>query len=375
MSQFYFGFAVNLLTGVVFAIATYVCFVRVRHKRNNSLLLLGSTSLVFGLMIFLQAISYMILLENQGLAFVLKQLSIIFSILGYIFVFVFVNYVWFERIRFILVIPVIIVGTLELASMFFTNGLVIYTFMEEEVIIAVSIGKTGYLLYFELILSQIVGNLVIVAYFTKSYIEAPKKLKRPAFSIMIYIWTSIGLAICIAVMVRTFSMGQLTLFLYGLNYLIIAIGYVLICVIVIHHPQLLCILPFHVDRLLIIYNASGVTLYEFQFSAQKFDGRLFGGLMQGLQSMSVEVLQKGQITQINLESGVLTFKKMDLFTIGLLSSRSSQMLNRSFEAFTLAFNTQFRAVLEQFQGKLDAFNEADQLVHTYFEYVPISAGE
>ncbi len=73
MSQFYFGFAVNLLTGVVFAIATYVCFARVHRKINSAFLSLGSTSLPFGLSILLQAISYIILWEYLDVAFLLNQ--------------------------------------------------------------------------------------------------------------------------------------------------------------------------------------------------------------------------------------------------------------------------------------------------------------
>jgi hypothetical protein len=300
----------------------------------------------------------------------LKQLSTTLAVLGYVSIFIFVNYVWFERMRLLLLIPVFILATLEIAAVYFTDGLIIYTFLDGGAVVATSLGKDGLLLVTEVILGNAVTNLMILAYMTYSYLKAPRTLKRPARVLMLFTWACVLVLVTIMLLVRSFQNSLLSLVLYGLNYLIIAAIFVLIIVLAVRNPQLLCILPFRVDRLLVIYNNSGLPLFDHQFSKQKIDEVLFSGLIQGLQQMSIEVLQKGQIRQIILDSGVLTFQKKELYTVGLLASRSSQILARSFSSFTSAFEKQFLKELQQFNGNRSVFEKADLLINEYFENIP-----
>nr|MDO8085850.1 hypothetical protein [Candidatus Sigynarchaeum springense]MDO8116875.1 hypothetical protein [Candidatus Sigynarchaeota archaeon] len=353
-----------------------MCFIQGRRKRNSALLVLSIVPTAFGISVFLQAIAYMILVDAATIAMVMKELSVIAAVVGYVFVFMFLNYVWFERMRISLLVPVIILATLEIASMFLEVGIVPLYFSEGGTLVATSLGKSGYLQVFETIFANVGMNLVLIAYWTKSYVKAPSALKRTVRALLIYIW----LVVCANLLIVGFFFssdktvhGYLNLFMYGLQYLVITSGFILIIALAIRDPRLLFILPFRVDRLLVIYNNSGLPLYEYQFSAQKVDGILFSGLIQGLQQLSVEVLQKGQISQIILESGVLTFRKMNLFTVGLLASRNSQILTRSFHTFTIAFERQFTDALQQFKGERSAFDGADRLVHEYFGFVPTSA--
>nr|MDO8108684.1 hypothetical protein [Candidatus Sigynarchaeota archaeon] len=371
--QFNFEIFADVLAGFTFLVAACVCIVQGQRKKNSALRLFAIASIAFGTSIFFQAFSYMILLESYGVAMLLKQMATVLSVFGYIFIFVFVNYVWFERMRLWLLIPPIILATLEIASIFFTEGLVPYYFFENETLIATSIGKAGFLLLFEMILANVLLELVIIAYFTKSYMKAPESLKKTALILLLYSLLSVFASVLISLITRFSPNGAVNLFLYGLNYLMITSVYMLIIALAIRNPQLLCILPFRVDRLLIIYNNSGLPIFDYQFSTQKVDGILFSGLIQGLQSLSVEVLQKGQISQVILESGVLTFRKMKMFTVGLLASRSSQILGRSFIGFTNAFDKQYTTALQQFKGDRSMFDSADRLVHEYFGYVPTNA--
>ena len=374
MLQFNVEILADVIAGITLSIATIVCTIQGARTRNNALGLLGMVSLAFVMMVFLQAASYIVIQDNFELAMLLKQLSVDSAAVSYVIMYIFVNYVWFERMRFLLLIPVIVLALLEIASVYFTDGLVVYTYFENETLIATTIGKAGYLLIFETILANGMVNLVILVYFIKSYVKAPQPLKRPLRIMLLYMLVSVVVGLVFTFIVRFFSSGMLKLFIFGFNYLLIASAYVLITALAIRNPKLLCILPFCVDRLLIIDNKSGLPLFDFQFSTQKIDDILFSGLIQGLQQMSIEVLQKGQIKQISLESGVLTFRKMNCFTVGLLASRNSQMLDRSFNAFTNAFEKQFGAVVQQFNGNRNAFDGANSLVHEYFGYVPINIG-
>ncbi|MBN2151761.1 MAG: hypothetical protein JW839_09965 [Candidatus Lokiarchaeota archaeon] len=358
---------------LTFIVAAAVCFIQGKRKRNGALLLFGAATVGLGLGVGFQATSYMILPDSFDVALTMKEISVLVYVIGYVFVFVFVNYVWFERIRLWLLIPVLIIATLEIASLYLEEGLVPYYFYEGGTLVATSIGKTGYLLIFETVFSSIALNIAILAYITESYTKAPAALKHPVRAILLYVWLSAIVAIAINMVVRLPPNGLLNLTLYGVQYLIITSGYVVIIAQAIRDPRLLCILPFRVDRLLVIHYNSGLPLYEHQFSAQKVDDVLFSGLIQGLQQLSVEVLQKGEIRQIILESGVLTFRRMERFTIGLLASRSSQMLTRGFNAFTIAFEKRFNDALERFNGDRSVFEGAGRLVHEYFGFVPTSA--
>jgi hypothetical protein len=370
MIQLNFEILSDFVAGTTFLVAACVCFTQGSRKHNNALVMLGVISIAFGTSVLLQSLSYMILLDFFDVALQTKQVSVILSVLGCVSVFVFVNHVWFERIRMVLLIPVIILATLEIAAIYFTNSLVIYNFLEGGSIIASSLGKAGVLLILDMVLSNVALNLVILAYWTKSYLRAPGPLKQPALFLVMFTWAAVFAGIAITLIVRFSPNGLVNLALYGINYLLMTAVYILIITLAIRHPQLLCILPFRVDRLLVIHNNSGLPLFDFQFSKQKVDDILFSGLIQGLQQMSIEVLQKGQIHQIILDSGVLTFKKSELYTVGLLASRSSQILGRSFNSFNHAFEKQFSTELQQFKGERSVFERATTLVHTYFDFVP-----
>ncbi|MEX2715852.1 MAG: hypothetical protein Q6353_013895 [Candidatus Sigynarchaeum springense] len=315
-------------------------------------------------------------MDAAAIAMMMKELSVCAAVVGYVIVFIFLNYVWFERMRLSLLVPVIVLATLEIASMFLAGGIVPLYFSEGGMLVATSLGKYGYTQFFETVFANVGINLLLIAYWTKSYVKAPASLKRTVRALLMYIWLVVIMNLGIVAFIFSSDKnvyGYLNLFMYGLQYLLITSGFILIIGLVIHDTRLLFILPFRVDRLLVIYNSSGLPLYEYHFSTQKVDGILFSGLIQGLQQLSVEVLQKGQISQILLESGVLTFRKMKLFTVGLLASRNSQILTRSFHNFTSAFENQFNEALQQFKGDRSAFDGADRLVSEYFGFVPTVA--
>ncbi len=373
MSQINIEIIADYIAGITFLVAACVCFIQGLRKRNNGVVMLGVISLAFGTSVALQAVSYMIVLESFDTAMRVKQMSNTLSVIGYVSIFIFVNYVWFERMRMLLLIPIIAIATLEIAAVYFTEGLIKYTFMDGGAVVATSIGKTGLLMITEAILGNALVNIIIVAYITYSYVKAPSTLKRPARLLMWFSWVCVFVLAGINLIVRTFPNSLLSLALYGINYLITVAIFVLLIVLAIRNPQLLCILPFRVDRLLVIYNNSGLPLFDHQFSKQKVDEVLFSGLIQGLQQMSIEVLQKGQIRQIILDSGVLTFQKKELYTVGLLASRSSQILAQSFSSFTSAFEKQFLKELQQFNGDRSVFEKADRLIQDYFDNIPQEA--
>jgi len=211
--QFNFEIFADLIAAITFLVAACVGFLQGKRKRNSALILLGVASVGFGTSVGFQAISYMILVDNFDVALIMKEISVLLSVLGSVFVFTFVNYVWFERMRLAFLIPVVIIATLEIASIFLAEGLVPYYFFDGETLIATSIGKTGYLLIFEMIFANIGLNLVIIAYWTYSYLKAPATLKKTVRFLLIFIWLSVFTGIAITVIVRFSPNGSLNLFL------------------------------------------------------------------------------------------------------------------------------------------------------------------
>ncbi|HME55242.1 MAG TPA: hypothetical protein VKM55_23745 [Candidatus Lokiarchaeia archaeon] len=140
------------------------------------------------------------------------------------------------------------------------------------------------------------------------------------------------------------------------------------------HPELLSILTYTLDRLVVIDADKGVSLFTYTWEKSHVENSdLLVPLLQALQSMSFEVLSMGQMREIHMESGNLLFRKGEHVIVGIISSRSTMFLQTRLAAFTDLFEIQFRQSLENPMYDLTSFQPAKSLVEKIFQTIPLAS--
>jgi hypothetical protein len=172
-------------------------------------------------------------------------------------------------------------------------------------------------------------------------------------------------------------LGLIALFIWR-NYIICTIiedsGTILWVLMLLKDPQILYILPFSVDRLIVIDKESGLPIFCYDWVSSQIQDILIGGLLQALQQISFEALEKGFINEIKLDKGVLLIQDGEKSIAGLVSSKSSNFLHGSLKNFLSDFEKKFCG--EKYDPThADKFSEANQLIKTYFGNIPLRIDE
>jgi hypothetical protein len=121
---------------------------------------------------------------------------------------------------------------------------------------------------------------------------------------------------------------------------------------------------------MVIENGTGICLFEHKFSEYPVDENLLAGLLHGLQQMSGEVFQQGQMEEIKFEHGILLFKNEGLFTAGLISSRTSLYLKQSIARFAKHFTERFARQLESHTPVVSEYATAGGIAKVDFDLIP-----
>ena len=86
-----------------------------------------------------------------------------------------------------------------------------------------------------------------------------------------------------------------------------AIGMIIMAIAFAREPKIFFVLPYKVDRLTVIQNKSGITLFDYKWVESDIQDVLLGGLLQGVKNISIEVIKKGELKEIILTQGTLLF--------------------------------------------------------------------
>ncbi len=369
MLQFDLEVICNFITFSTYATFTILCVVQGYRHTSTPLYIFATFLFGFTLGTCFQAFSYLLVTEDPALALDLKLASGLLIGAGSIVWFIWMDYVQYERVRPLFVMPVVVVVALLANALLTTEGLRVYTYVENGVPLGVSIGKQGLAHTWDII-DQGLIVLSMAWYFSKLWRNVPLKLKRTARFLTIFNLVQLIAGLIFSFIISSLPDNELALILTSIANLDYAIIVCVLILVMIRVPQLLYSLGFEVSRFLVIDGGSGVALFEYKFSEHPVDLDLFSGLLQGFQQMSAEVLKRGALREIRLDHGTLILAKYPRFTVGLLTSRSSRFLTQCIEKFARAFDTRYHASLEPFSGDVTQFEDAVKLVDQIFEYIP-----
>jgi hypothetical protein len=152
--------------------------------------------------------------------------------------------------------------------------------------------------------------------------------------------------------------------------IIAIIGAIIFIYMILKQPQFIFILPFKAYTLIAIHRTGGYPLFSHSWNPPRIDQDFFSIILNATERMSLEILLKGGIKSINLESGILLIEKRKLFVVGLLASKKSIYLNDCLIEFVREFDLRFRDELIQKPSNTAAFDAAKELIDNIFAYIP-----
>ena len=155
----------------------------------------------------------------------------------------------------------------------------------------------------------------------------------------------------------------------------IAIGAIITTYTLIYAPQLAFILPFSLERLLIIDSHNGMSIFTREFHAREteFPEAVFSGFMKSIGNLFEYTLNSGKVRQILLENTTLLVKSSSnspLFAV-IIADKASPSLIKSLDAFTKKlFSDQRIAEDYTYSTVLNDYFFINDYVEDYFSFIP-----
>ncbi|UYP46076.1 hypothetical protein NEF87_002361 [Candidatus Lokiarchaeum ossiferum] len=155
----------------------------------------------------------------------------------------------------------------------------------------------------------------------------------------------------------------------------IAIGVIIATYTLINTPQLAFILPFTLERLLIIDSHNGMSIFthEFNDKGKEFPEAIFSGFMKATGNLFDYTLNRGKVRQIILENATLLVKSSSttpLFAV-IITDKASPSLIKSLDAFTKKLFSDHRITGNYvYSTVLNDYFFIKDYVEDYFSFVP-----
>lgn len=131
------------------------------------------------------------------------------------------------------------------------------------------------------------------------------------------------------------------------------------------------------DRLLVISKESSLSLLDFKFrkldgvdndtESPDKDGMLVAGAISGIDTLIGEILaDSGGLDEIEYGSRTVLFDRRKNFTTMLVAERSIRELRYRIESFSLLFENRYGDIVQEYQGNVSDFADADDVVREIF---------
>jgi len=344
---------VDFIVGTMLFIGAFITFIAPKAKKLKSLFWIGNASLFTSLFLYLEAIS--VLFMNLYLNF-LHTLSLFFIL---IFFMIGINYIKKESFASIDLFIVFGIGIFYCILGFQPE---MYAFVIEGGY--PTIAWTGLLLYYGNGM-QIITMIYIFYWGYKTWRMAPFLIKKESLIFFIGIF----LATIVNISIFMFTLWIPTIVLLADSML--AIGWIMFILSIVKEPKLLYILPFTIYRITVRDN-NGITLFDHDWSNSEISEKVFSGFLNALQLMSDKVMRVGNPVDIHLEEGVLILRGSKFISVGLVASKSSQLLRDSVEHFSVEFEEKFERILKQSCKVKEEYYAAYELLEKYFSNFPYS---
>ena len=133
------------------------------------------------------------------------------------------------------------------------------------------------------------------------------------------------------------------------------------------HPEFGSVITFEVRDLIVLQKTSGITLFHHSWNDKlKTDEYLLGGLMQALQAMSFQVVELGNMRDVEMENGFLLFHQGKYITVGLICKKNTFVLQQRLEVFVQEFETKYLPALDEENMNISIFDDTSNLVKEIF---------
>ncbi len=157
-----------------------------------------------------------------------------------------------------------------------------------------------------------------------------------------------------------------------LEYVPTALAWLFFALGIHQNPGVIYVLPFKAIRLTVLSTDSGIQLFShtWQSGGHIVNEDLFTGMLQGINVIVQESVNRGEIRELLLENAVFIFRRNAQYPIAfvLVTSKSSRVLRESLQAFGAEFITIFEKDLAR-PNMSDTFNGATELIKKYFPYL------
>lgn len=211
-----------------------------------------------------------------------------------------------------------------------------------------------------------IPNLIFLFHVYRMNKEAPKELK---FYSRLYL---VGILLLLFV-TNLVAISGLSLLIPGLHMIIGGFAGLIMSITLAKDPKIVFILPFKAYRLMIIETRGGMPLFTFDWVKKNkmSDEILYAGMLQGINLILMESVNKGEVREIYLKNAVLLINraKTDPIACVLVATRSSSFLKDSLDAFTKQFCVNYKEYFNDF-AKVFNFESAKVLVQRIFPFLP-----
>ncbi len=195
--------------------------------------------------------------------------------------------------------------------------------------------------------------------------NSPKTLKKVTTTLFIvYITSSI-----IAIVAYLLTLNQHNINIVAL-YAFHGGAILSIAVAIRVEPQIINILPFVAERLLVINRTSGVLLYEYTWTNERREN--LSSFIHGIQKVSQDRFQVGKLKSLELDEGIVMLAHSDKLTYALLTTKSTKYLQLCFLNFKEKFEKEVLNNKISLEGVVNSadFEFGGKLVQIYFKYIP-----
>ncbi len=170
-----------------------------------------------------------------------------------------------------------------------------------------------------------------------------------------------------------FIIGLTDLIYTGGIWVISALGVMIIFLAFAKEPKLAFILPFTIYKLAVMDTNSGILIYSHNFDRreQKVDDVLFSGMIQGINLILNEAMNKGALEELKLAKALILIERDPKYPVAclLVTTHISALLRKSLNTFFRRFITKFG---ESLGNVVDTakFAKADDFVSLFFGFIP-----
>ncbi len=126
----------------------------------------------------------------------------------------------------------------------------------------------------------------------------------------------------------------------------------------------------------VIYNEGGRCIHHYKFGGLNVNSELVGAFLDALSSFAMETIPtKGQMRLIDRGNVKILFDQGKYVSLALFASENSIEVREMLTTFLTSFEHNYTNVLKSWDGSLDAFKGADELIRSIFKRERVSNGK